>query len=168
MAGHYRSAMIGLERLCLVICVVAITCMTALIFVGVVLRYGFAQGAQFAEPMAIYFTIQLTFYGGAACYRAGTHLKLEFIVKAMPSPLRRLAHYAVDGLMVATSVFMIVYGISLVQTTWLQAYPEFEYVRVGWVYTAIPGSGVVLLLFVLESLLLPLPPEAAATPLASE
>ena len=43
----------------------------------------------------------------------------------------------------------------LAHTTWFQSYPEFEYVRVGLVYSAIPGSGVILLLFVIEALFFP-------------
>jgi TRAP-type C4-dicarboxylate transport system permease small subunit len=157
MATLYRTAMDWLERLCLGICIVAIASMTVLIFVGVVMRYGFSVGAQFAEPMAIYFQIQMTFYGAAACFRAGTHLRLEFVVKAMPELHRKLTGYAVDLLMGTVAVFMIIYGTSLVETTWLQAYPEFEYIRVGWVYTAIPIGGFVLLLFVLEAAFLPPP-----------
>jgi len=157
MAALYRTAMDWLERLCLIICVVAIASMTTLIFIGVILRYGFQLGAQFAEPTSIYFAIQLTFYGAAACYRAGVHLRLEFIVKNFPQPLRKPAAYLVDALMLAVCVFMIIYGISLAQTTWAQSYPEFEEIRVGWVYTAIPASGVVLMLFVLESAFLPPP-----------
>jgi TRAP-type C4-dicarboxylate transport system permease small subunit len=157
MADAYRLAMDWLERIILAGCVLAIACMTTLIFIGVVMRYGFSLGAQFAEPMAIYFAIQLTFYGAAACYRAGTHLKLEFIVASMPPRLRWLSLHGVHALMAGIAIFMIVYGVSLVDTTWLQAYPEFESIRVGWVYTAIPGGGVALLLFVLESEFLPPP-----------
>ena len=157
MADAYRWAMDWLERIILAGCILAIACMTTLIFVGVVMRYGFSLGAQFAEPVSIYFAIQLTFYGAAACYRAGVHLKLEFIVSAMPERVRWLALHAVHAIMAAIAIFMVVYGISLVETTWLQSYPEFEYIRVGWVYTAIPGGGAALLLFVAESVFLPPP-----------
>jgi TRAP-type C4-dicarboxylate transport system permease small subunit len=75
----------------------------------------------------------------------------------MPPRLRWLSLHVVHALMAGIAIFMIVYGVSLVDTTWLQAYPEFESIRVGWVYTAIPGGGVVLLLFVLESEFLPPP-----------
>ena len=53
--------------------------------------------------------------------------------------------------MAGIAVFMVYYGISLTNTTWFQAYPEFIYIRVGFVYSAIPGSGFITLLFVIES-----------------
>ena len=51
------------------------------------------------------------------------------------------------------AVLMVIYGASLAHTTWFQSYPEFEYVKVGLVYSAIPGSGLVTLLFVIEAIL---------------
>ncbi len=50
---------------------------------------------------------------------------------------------------------MMYYGADLVQTTWFQAYPEFTYIRVGAVYSAIPGGGFILLLFIIESVFYP-------------
>ena len=91
-------------------------------------------------------------YGAAACYRAHIHLRLQVFVKMLSLRLQHGAEIIVQLLMGTIAVLMIVFGISLTQTTWFQSYPEFEYVRVGLVYSAIPGSGVVTLLFVLEAL----------------
>ena len=46
--------------------------------------------------------------------------------------------------------FMVTYGASLVKTTYFQAYPEFQYIRVGVAYSAIPIAGLITLLFVIE------------------
>jgi TRAP-type C4-dicarboxylate transport system permease small subunit len=140
---------------CITVGVVSIVCMTGLIFTGVVMRYVFEVGARFAEPMAIFFTVQLTMYGAAACYRAQAHLHMAYFVGLLRAPLRRAAGWLVHALMAAIAVAMIWYGISLTRTTWFQAYPEFDYVRVGLVYSGIPGSGVVLLLFIVEAVLWP-------------
>lgn len=153
MRAIYVPAMDKLYVLCLVICAVSIVAMTGMVFAGVIMRYIFHFGARFAEPMSIFFAVQLTMYGAAACYRAGTHLSLQLFVNLLPERLRRLPVYAVHGLMAAVALFMIFYGISLVETTWFQSYPEFEEIKVGLVYSAIPGSGAVTLLFVLEAVL---------------
>lgn len=151
MRARYISAMDKLYFLCIAIGVVSVVCMTVLIFTGVVMRYIFHVGAQFAEPMSIFFAVQLTMYGAAACYRARAHLGLELFVAMLPSWHRRIVQWTVLLLLAALATFMIVYGISLTNTTWFQAYPEFTYIRVGFVYSAIPGSGLVMLLFVIEA-----------------
>jgi TRAP-type C4-dicarboxylate transport system permease small subunit len=57
---------------------------------------------------------------------------------------------------------MIGYGASLVRTTFFQSYPEFQYIRVGVAYSAIPIAGTITLLFVIEKVFFPPLPEAAA------
>jgi len=149
----YVRLMDRLYLACIAVGVVSVLIMTGLIATGVFLRYLFNYGAQFAEPCAIFFSIQMTFYGAAACLRAGVHLSLELFFKMLPAALQPIVDKAIHLLLAGFALFMIVWGISLSETTWFQSYPEFQYVRVGLVYTAIPGSGLVMLLFVIESLL---------------
>ncbi len=141
--------------LCFIVAMVSIVCITVLIFVGVVMRYVFWMGAAFAEPVSIFFVVQLTMYGAAACYRAGIHLRLLAIISRLPEAAQRVAEIGTHVLMAVIAVTMIYYGVELVQTTWFQSYAEFRYVRVGLVYSAIPGSGVVTLLFAIEALIYP-------------
>lgn len=151
----YVRAMDRLYWLCIAISVVSIVAMTALIFTGVVMRYVFLMGARFAEPMSIFFIVQLTMYGAAACYRAHAHLRMDYFVGLLPDRWRRAPDWMVHALMAGVAVAMIWYGLSLARTTWFQSYPEFEYVRVGLVYSGIPGSGLVLLLFIVEAAIWP-------------
>jgi TRAP-type C4-dicarboxylate transport system permease small subunit len=139
-----------LYLLCMVVCVVSIVCMTGLIFFGVISRYFFEVGARFAEPMSIFFTVQLTMYGAAMCYRSQAHLRLELFVRMLPDRLQHLPGHAVHVLMAAIACLMVYYGYSLAETTWFQSYPEFDEIKVGVVYSAIPGGGAVLFLFVIE------------------
>ena len=157
-ATGYSQAMRWLYLACIVLCVISVVFMTGLIFTGVVMRYVFAAGARFAEPMSIFFAVQLTMYGAAACYRAKAHLQIQFFVNLAPEHLRFVPRRMVELLMAGMAVFMIYFGLSLAQLTWFQVYPEFDYVKVGFVYSAIPGSGLVMLLFVIETAILG-PPE---------
>jgi TRAP-type C4-dicarboxylate transport system permease small subunit len=61
----------------------------------------------------------------------------------------------VQFLMGSFAVFMVYYGSKLVETTFFQTYPEFQYIRVGLVYTAIPIAGFVTFLFAIEKLIAP-------------
>jgi TRAP-type transport system small permease protein len=155
MRPIYVRVMDVLYVLCLVIPIVSMVSMTILIFVGVIMRYIFYMGAAFAEPASIFFSVQLTLYGAAACYRAKSHLRILFFTGLLPELGQRVAAAIVTLLMATIAVAMIYYGADLVQTTWFQAYPEFTYIRVGAVYSAIPGGGFILLLFIIESVLYP-------------
>jgi TRAP-type C4-dicarboxylate transport system permease small subunit len=67
--------------------------------------------------------------------------------------LGKIVEYLVQVLLGGVAVAMIYYGYNLARTTWFQSYPEFESIRVGVVYAAIPISGVIFLLFIVERLL---------------
>ena len=155
MRPLYVRIMDKLYLLCIVIAATAIVAMTCLIFVGVIMRYVFYMGASFAEPSSIFFAVQLTMYGAAACYRAQSHLRLHFLVGLLPIRAQRALEIFVHLLMAAIAVAMIYYGFNLARTTWFQAYPEFDYIRVGLVYSAIPGSGLITLLFAFEAIVFP-------------
>ena len=150
MKDAYTRAMNVLYSLCMYICILAVLFMTVLIFVGVVMRYVFLAGAQFAEPMSIFFAVQLTMFGAAACFRNHAHLRLALFADMLPMALRQPLNLVVHALLAMLALVMIYYGTNLVQATWFQAYPEFDYIRVGMVYSAIPISGVIFLLFIIE------------------
>jgi len=153
MRAHLTRAMDWLQWLCIAWSSIAVVCMTVLIFTGVVMRYGFSTGARFAEPMSIFFAVQLTMYGAAASYRSDLHLKLIVFVKMLPQALAKAVEHLVQLLLGAVAVAMIYYGFNLARITWFQSYPEFESIRVGVVYAAIPISGCIFLLFIVERFL---------------
>jgi len=159
----YRRAMDGLYWLCIGIAAFGIAVQSLIIAWGVFTRYVLGTGSFWPEPIAIFIAIQVTFYGAAAVYRANAHIALDMFVRRSPAALRRLAAWLVLALMAGISVFMVWFGASLVHKTFFQVYPEFQYIRVGAVYTAIPIGGLITLLFVIEKALgLAPPPEPHA------
>jgi TRAP-type C4-dicarboxylate transport system permease small subunit len=150
MTNSYVKLMNVLYVLCVFIAGGAIVVMCSIITWGVFTRYVLGTGSFWPEPISIFLAIQFTFYGAAACYRASTHITLTMFVEKLPPALRRWQRYFVHLLMGAISLFMVTYGTSLVKTTYFQSYPEFQYIRVGVAYSAIPIAGLITLLFVIE------------------
>jgi len=157
MANSYVKLMNVLYYICVFIAAAAMVIMSAIISWGVYTRYVLGSGSFWPEPISIFLAIQLTFYGAAACYRAGTHICLKMFVDKLPPALHRWQDYVVHLLMAGISLFMVTYGGSLVKTTYFQAYPEFQYIRVGVAYSAIPIAGMITLLFVIEKALITAP-----------
>ena len=150
----YVRLMDGLYYACMAVAGVAIAVMAVIIGWSVYTRYVLTEGSFWAEPIAIAPAVQMTFYGAAACYRANAHISIDLLVRGLKDgPLEAVASRLVDILMLIISLAMIWYGIGLVKTTFFQVYPEFQHIRVGVVYTALPGSGLITLLFVIERLI---------------
>lgn len=150
----FVRAMALLQAACMTFAGLAIVGMTIIIAWSVYTRYWLNLGSFWAEPIAIMLAVQMTFFGAAACYRAGGHISINVFVRALPvGTAQRMAGRLVDVLVLGFAIAMIWYGIGLARTTWSQVYPEFQQMRVGVVYSALPVSGLITLLFALERLI---------------
>ncbi len=150
----YIRAMDRLYQACLVFAGTIMVLISLFVAWGVYTRYILNQGSFWAEPVSIMLVIQMTFFGAAACYRANGHISIDVFVRPLPEGRPRwLADRLVDILVGIMAFAMTWYGVKLVNTTWLQVYPELQQIRVGIVYMGLPLSGVVTLLFVVERVL---------------
>jgi TRAP-type C4-dicarboxylate transport system permease small subunit len=155
-----RAAMDALYRLCVAGAGGALVLISAVIPWGVFTRYVLNSAASWPEPMAILLTIVLTFFGAAACYRAGTHMSVSVAVRALSPRLRRIIEPFAEGLVALVGLFMVIWGARLVSATWHQSIAEFPALSVGLTYLPIPLGGGITLLFVAERLLIGPPPQA--------
>ena len=160
MKSCARAAMDALYRFCIIVAGGALVLISAVIPWGVFTRYLLNSAASWPEPMAILLTIVLTFFGAAACYRAGTHMSVSVAVRALSPGLRRIIEPLAEGLVALVGLFMVIWGARLVGATWHQSIAEFPALSVGLTYLPIPLGGGITLLFVAERLLIGPPPQA--------
>lgn len=152
MKERYIAAMDVLHRLCIVVSAACLVTMTIIIPWGVFTRYVLGFGSSWPEPMAILLMIIFTFFSACACYRDGLHIAVMALPDAVSAGMRRLLGYLAEISMVAINLFMLVWGIELVHTTWYQVIGEFPIVTAGITYMPIPLGGTITLLFVIERL----------------
>jgi TRAP-type C4-dicarboxylate transport system permease small subunit len=163
MSRTIRSVMDALYLFCVGAAGAALVLISAVIPWAVYTRYVLNRAASWPEPTAVLLMIVLTFFGGAACYRVGLHMRMSFFVSLLPPHPQRLCALTVELLMALIALFMIVWGARLVGTTWQNAIADFPALSVGVTYLPIPLGGAILLLFVIERLTIGrLPPPAAA------
>jgi TRAP-type C4-dicarboxylate transport system permease small subunit len=155
-----RRAMDALYWACAAIAGSALVVISLVVPWGVYTRYVLESAASWPEPMAILLSIVLTFFGAAACYRSGVHMRVTVVRDLLPPLGRRVIDLIAEALMAAISIFMIVYGAQLVEKTWYSAIAEFPFLSVGVTYLPIPIGGVVTLLFIVERLLIGSPPQS--------
>lgn len=149
-----------LYLLCVVVGCAALVLISAIIPWAVFTRYVLNSAASWPEPLAVLLTIVLTFIGAAAGYRFNLHMNVSFFADKLPGQFRIVLDIFVQLLMALIAVFMIVWGTRLVEVTWHNSIADFPFLSVGVTYLPIPVGGVFLLLFIIERILLGLPPEA--------
>jgi len=147
-----RTLMDALYALCMWVAGTALVLISAVIPWAVFTRYVLNSAASWPEPTAILLMIVLTFFGAAACYRVGLHMRMSFFVSLLPLRLQRASALLVEALMALIGLFMINWGVKLVVATWQNSFPDFPALSVGVTYLPIPLGGAILLLFVVERL----------------
>lgn len=152
MKNAILSALDGVYLACIWIAGMSIFVMSIIIPIGVFARYVLGFGAQWPEPIAILLMVIFTFVGAAAAYRAGAHIAVAMLTDRLPAPLRVACRWLVHLLMLAVSLFMIVYGSKLSFETMGQTITALPWLPVGVTYSPVPIGGFLTLFFVLENL----------------
>jgi TRAP-type C4-dicarboxylate transport system permease small subunit len=161
IAPGLRRLMNALYALCVALAGTALVLISAVIPWAVYTRYVLNHAASWPEPAAILLMIVLTFFGAAACYRVGLHMRMAFFVSLLPLALQRACALLVEMLMALFALFMVNWGASLVATTWQNSIADFPFLSVGVTYLPIPLGGAILFLFLVERLTIGPPVQAA-------
>jgi len=152
MKAAYSRAMDVLHRLCMVIAGFCLVVITLIIPWGVFTRYVLNYGSSWPEPMAVLLMIWFSFMSAALCYREGLHIGVKVIPDALGGTARIVIGWLIEACMAFTNLFMLVWGISLVQTTWYSALADFPIITAGFSYLPVPLGGAITVLFVIERL----------------
>ncbi|HEY5896222.1 MAG TPA: TRAP transporter small permease [Burkholderiales bacterium] len=163
MKRLYRQAMEGLYIACIGVAGMAMLVMTIIIPYGVFMRYVVNSPASWPEPAGILLMVLFSFVGGAAAYRAKAHIAVSTLLNMLSASNRGQMERVADAGMGIIGLFMLRWGVLLVQATWQNTIAEFPELSVGVTYLPIPAAGVITLLFVVERLWLGEPPATSFT-----
>jgi TRAP-type C4-dicarboxylate transport system permease small subunit len=156
--ARYAAAMEALYVGCIAVSGASLVVITLIIPYGVFMRYVVNAPASWPEPAAVLLMIVFSFIGGAAVYRANVHLAVQALVDAVGPGVRARLRRLVDLAMTLTALFMLVWGLQLVRTTWHQVISEFPLLSVGVTYLPLPVGGFLTLLFIIERVWVGEPP----------
>jgi TRAP-type C4-dicarboxylate transport system permease small subunit len=152
MRASYSRLMAAINTACLFVAGLCLVLITIIIPYGVFCRYVLNSAASWPEPMAVLLMIVLSFLSAVVCYREHLHIGVGLLPSALPALGKAALGWVIELLMMGTNLFMLWYGIKLVQATWHQSVAEFPLVSVGLVYLPIPIGGALTVLFIIERL----------------
>jgi TRAP-type C4-dicarboxylate transport system permease small subunit len=150
MRAQYVRLMDALHRVCLIIASACLVIITLIIPYGVFTRYVLTSAASWPEPIATLLMIIMSFFAAIVCYREYLHIGVGILPTVLKGNTRLALGWIIEMCMLATNLFMLVYGIKLVEATWYQWIPELPIMSVGLSYAPIPIGGGVTILFIIE------------------
>ncbi len=153
MVAQYVRAMNAINSACVFIAGACLIIITLIVPYGVFTRYVLNSAASWPEPLAILLMIVLSFLSAVVCYREFLHIGVGVLPAFLNEPAKTRLGWVIESCMLATNLFMLVWGIKLVQATWYQSIAEFPIVTAGMAYLPIPIGGALTSLFVIERML---------------
>jgi TRAP-type C4-dicarboxylate transport system permease small subunit len=152
MKARYVALMDVLQRACMIAAGVCLVVITIIIPWGVFTRYVLNSAASWPEPMAVLLVIWFSFLSAAICYREHLHIGVAVLPMMLEGKARMAVGWLIEACMMGTNLFMVWWGIKLVNTTWYQSLADFPGFSAGLSYVPIPIGGLVTALFVIERL----------------
>ncbi len=114
---------------------------------GVFYRYVLNAALIWYDEFASYLLVWLTFYGAVLATQRGLHIEFDTAVRRL-APGPRRAVEAVSGLCtLAFHGILFTYGIVLTRSMGGETAISLPWVRMAWVYSALPISGALMLVF---------------------
>jgi TRAP-type C4-dicarboxylate transport system permease small subunit len=153
MKAQYIRAMDAINSACLFVAGCCLVVITIIIPYGVFTRYVLNSAASWPEPIAVLLMIVLSFLSAVVCYREYLHIGVGVVPAFLGEQAKQMLGWFLEICMLATNLFMLWWGIKLVETTWYQSIAELPMVTAGMTYLPIPIGGALTTLFVIERLL---------------
>jgi len=150
MKENYIRAMDVLHRACVIAAGACLVVITLIIPYGVFCRYVLNSAASWPEPMAVLLMIVMSFLSAVVCYREYLHIGVGVLPAFLSGPAKNYLGWFLEICMLATNLFMLVWGIKLVEATLYQSIPDFPALSVGLSYLPIPVGGAITALFIIE------------------
>lgn len=117
--------------------------------VTVFTRYVLNFVPSWSEEIPRYLLVWITYLGAALAVKFKEHISLDVFFNLMPRRARQVGYLLLNGLIAIVGVIMVVYGIGLLNhfgEDLMESIPVTNF----WLYLAMPTSGALMLLYLIQ------------------
>ncbi|WP_371194732.1 TRAP transporter small permease [Glaciecola sp. SC05] len=120
-------------------------------------RYVLNDPSSFTEELARFLLIWITLLGCVLAYRHNNHLGLDMIYSQASEPYRKVMYFIIHGCVGLFAVCVMIIGGYLLMnmTDKLGQSSPVMGIEISWVYSVVPLSGVLILIYSLNALIFP-------------
>ena len=133
----------------------AMLMMASVIFVVICItvftRYMLNLVPSWSEEIPRYMLVWITYLGAALCVRLQEHISLDVFFALLPVRIQRAGSLLLNLMVGAVGAIMVMYGVDLVRQfgdDLMESIPVTNF----WLYLAMPVSGLLIILFVVQKL----------------
>jgi TRAP-type C4-dicarboxylate transport system permease small subunit len=134
--------------------ILAMAVLTLDVLWGVVSRYVLVSPSRWTEELATALLVWVSLLGAAAAFGEKAHLGVDALVQKLHPDVQALLDVIVNLVTIAFAGAVMVFGGYVLVTKTLasgQVTPALG-MKAGWIYCAVPLSGLFIILFALENI----------------
>lgn len=127
--------------------------MVVLVCLGVFFRYVLSASLAWYDEFASYLLVWLTFYGAVAASYHNRHIQFGTVVERFTADTRRKITIVAELFILGFNIVLLYYGWLLMQKMGDETAVSLAWVKMGWIYSALPITGGIMSLISLDRLL---------------
>ncbi len=135
-------------------CLIRVSVLVAIIFIQVVLRYGFRHALSWPEELASLLIVWLIFFGVSLVFKRKNHIAVDFMRGYLPPGYGRGLEFVTIIFSFILAVIFVIKGLQLVKITLTNYSPALGISYCFWYLSVFSGGIVVLVHLILQSCLL--------------
>ena len=137
----------ALDKILAALCIGLFGFLVLLVTWQVVTRFVFNNPSMISEELAKYCFVWLVLFGSAYVFGEKGHMAIEFIKDRFPPNLGRAAEILIEIVIIAfAALILVIGGIKTTALAWTQLSAALQ-VPVGYLYAAIPASGIFIIFY---------------------
>jgi TRAP-type C4-dicarboxylate transport system permease small subunit len=141
-----------LERLLKAVVVMILAVLGAILFSQVFTRYVLSFSVSWSEELSRYLLVWLSLLGASMAFRKREHIAVQLANYYLGARANHVINLFVDLMIMTFAWTLIKYGRMLVEQNMAQYSWAVPWLPIGMIYSALPVSGWLTLLIVLERL----------------
>ncbi|MGH2375616.1 MAG: TRAP transporter small permease [bacterium] len=122
-------------------CTILLVGMAVIVLMGVFYRYAIERALPWYDEFAEFLLVWLTFYGSVLASHRDAHIGFETLVEYLPARAQRWVGIFAEVVILIIQAALFYYGWSLVQAASFDSAVSIRWVRLSWIYSAIPIGG---------------------------
>lgn len=126
--------------------------MFVILFLEIISRYFLIFQIMWSEEIARYLFIWIVFLGSAYAFKENLHLYIDIFISKIPLPYRNYINILHYILILIFLILLLYYGIEYSKIFWYDPIATVRFIHLGWIYSIIPLSAVLMILNIVVSL----------------
>jgi TRAP-type C4-dicarboxylate transport system permease small subunit len=131
---------------------VLLTVIISIVFYSIVMRYVFSYPPAWAEELSRFIFIWMLMLGAFVVTRDQSHIEFTIVVERLPKKVKTVLWHFTRLCMLAFCWVLFQQGIRIYPIVAEAASPTFA-ISMGWIYVAIPVSGFLMMVVIVEKMI---------------